>query len=319
MRKGLFFRVFCFVALFWVMGNGLFSLDAKSASEINQYKLAILADPTNAMYHNLLAYTYEDNGMFMEALAEYQTAVKLEPDNPVYQNNLGMLYLRIGNPIKAVQHLKIAVNLSPDEPNFLVNYARALADKGEFKRAFHYLVLAYKKDKTFPEIKPVKKELVLKLKQRAELIYKSRILQKRFSDGERELTDLLSISQKFKLKKLALFIQSKIKSVKEALKKEIQKELQHRLQIKKAREAKFWKYVYLTAGVLLFLIIVFIVYMFLNTPPRKIKRAYKKGNYEIVILEFEKNPTLKKKPEIVKMYYEALPYSPNSFGKPAFG
>ena len=79
--------------------------DWKSAVQVMQQALA--ADPKNADYHSLYAYSLRKSGTpdMDQVFLHYNEALKLDPRHKGAHEYLGEAYLMVGNVAKAKEHL----------------------------------------------------------------------------------------------------------------------------------------------------------------------------------------------------------------------
>ena len=253
------------------------NLSPEVLKEISQYKLAIIANPKNAIARNLLGYVYHENKMYMEALDEYSLAVLAKPKAPLYRNNLGSLYLELGNAIAAVKQLKIAVKLAPLEPTLLVNYAKALIGVDKYKEAIKHLKRARAIDDEYAEVR-----VVARILKKARKEFR---IRRRKEIAERD---------------------AMLEKMKEAQKKlKVAQELERK---KKEEENKRFGNL-LIISIISFTIIILtiaIIFYWWNLPVKKIKRAHKRDDYESIIYYFENSPKKISDIAIISLYYDAI-------------
>jgi Flp pilus assembly protein TadD len=79
--------------------------DWKSAAQVMQQ--AVSADPKNADYHSLYAYSLRKSGTpdMDQVFMHYNEALKLDPRHRGAHEYLGEAYLMVGNVAKAKEHL----------------------------------------------------------------------------------------------------------------------------------------------------------------------------------------------------------------------
>ena len=81
------------------------------------FRRALALDPGYARAHAGVAGLYaEEGGDFEKAIEEYRLALTAEPDNPAYLYDMGWAYYRKGMTNRALEILTRASVLSPDDP-----------------------------------------------------------------------------------------------------------------------------------------------------------------------------------------------------------
>jgi tetratricopeptide (TPR) repeat protein len=96
-----------------VVGTALLS-ERKNDAAMEQFRLAVQADPQNKIAHLNLAEAYSRNGREDLAIEQCRETVRLAPDDPVAHRALGALLGRTRQPEEAVQEMQIAARLEPN-------------------------------------------------------------------------------------------------------------------------------------------------------------------------------------------------------------
>ncbi len=81
--------------------------DEKYRQAITELDKALVDEPDNADFLNLLAYSNRKLGKFDAALGFYLQALKIDPDHRGANEYLGELYLQLGQPEKAEERLSV--------------------------------------------------------------------------------------------------------------------------------------------------------------------------------------------------------------------
>ena len=79
----------------------------KYRQAITELDKALVDEPDNADFLNLLAYSNRKLGNFDIALDNYLKALKIDPDHRGANEYLGELYLQLGQPEKAEERLSV--------------------------------------------------------------------------------------------------------------------------------------------------------------------------------------------------------------------
>jgi tetratricopeptide (TPR) repeat protein len=93
--------------LYWTTAG-----DAEKA--IEHYRLAIKADPNDALSFAALGQILQTLGRVDEAIALWQEGLRYKPDEAEWHHNLGQNLLNIGKKEQAIEHFQKAVRLKPD-------------------------------------------------------------------------------------------------------------------------------------------------------------------------------------------------------------
>ncbi len=72
-------------------------------------------NPDKAFFYESLAYLYERQGRYDEAISEYESLTELASDSAAYHSKLGQLYTLNEDNEKAIASLEIAVRLNPND------------------------------------------------------------------------------------------------------------------------------------------------------------------------------------------------------------
>jgi len=89
-----------------------------------------------------LAYTYQQNSLYREALREYEQVLKTNPDNIRALYNKGLVELETGKNRAAERSLTRVLELSPAHALAAYSLGRHYVDSGEYERALAISILA---------------------------------------------------------------------------------------------------------------------------------------------------------------------------------
>ncbi|MBW1961382.1 MAG: tetratricopeptide repeat protein [Deltaproteobacteria bacterium] len=106
---------------------------------IEEFKRALLLDPTNANVHNSLGVCYGVQGELDKALDEFETTIWLEPEEFMAIYNIGMVHFLKGNKPGALEFFVDASRLSEDVFEVLFQTGRVYVEIGKPRAAEPYL------------------------------------------------------------------------------------------------------------------------------------------------------------------------------------
>lgn len=112
------------------------------AEAIQQYALALQADPKDETVHFNYGVTLHRLGDLNGALRELRTVTQLDPNNGMAHFQLGNVLAKQQQPREAIEELTIAAKLKPDFADAHVNLATQLAESGDKKGAASHLTQA---------------------------------------------------------------------------------------------------------------------------------------------------------------------------------
>ena len=87
-------------------------------------KRAIVLDPQNTYYQELLGVYYTQYKQFSRAIAAYQHALGIDPNQPLFSVNIGQLYTHMGQPGQAEHRFIRTIKDFPDYPLGYVELVR---------------------------------------------------------------------------------------------------------------------------------------------------------------------------------------------------
>ena len=85
----------------------------RSAAAMNEYKLALIRNPTHRDTLNNLGVAYARAGRLAEAAAQFERLVAADPANPDAHTNLGAILLSTGHAARAEQEFRAALDIDP--------------------------------------------------------------------------------------------------------------------------------------------------------------------------------------------------------------
>ncbi len=87
----------------------------------------------------LIFLTWQQSGLYSNAMTLYQVALEKNPDCSMVHNNLGIILVQAGRPEEAVEHFQQALRLKPDNAEAHNNLGNVLDDAGRPQEAMeHY-------------------------------------------------------------------------------------------------------------------------------------------------------------------------------------
>lgn len=116
---------------------------------LEQYQLAIQADPQCAKAYRLLGYIYKEQQELQRAQENLQTAIKLNQQDADALYMLGNILMQQGDHQAALDYLSKASQLDPANPFALSDWIYCLHMQGENQLALELVIKAIKQ---FPEI-----------------------------------------------------------------------------------------------------------------------------------------------------------------------
>ncbi len=128
----------CLVAVFVAAGCATQSgetsadLDKSGSNSLEQFRLAVAANPEKTQLHYEYANALFDERLFMPALTEYQICVAQDPLHSRAYSNLGLCLKIIGNTTDAIEAYRTSLKLEPDHPVTLSSLSRTLAELGSY-------------------------------------------------------------------------------------------------------------------------------------------------------------------------------------------
>lgn len=81
---------------------------------IDEFKTAMLLEPSNVNIHNSLGVCYGSLGAYQSALDEFETAMQIAPDDMMAYYNAGLVTLMMGEAEKALNYFQQASNIGED-------------------------------------------------------------------------------------------------------------------------------------------------------------------------------------------------------------
>ena len=115
---------------------------------MEQYKLALKADPKDAQGYNNLGMVYEQKGLIDQAIDQYQIALKLNPNYIQSYINMGIALSDKHLPDKAVEQYRLALKLDPNNAMAHNNIGGVYRQKSLIEEAIKEYQLALKLDPT---------------------------------------------------------------------------------------------------------------------------------------------------------------------------
>ena len=110
-----------------VVGTALLN-ERKREAAIDQFRLAVQADPQDELSRLDLIEAYTRDGQEDRALEEIRQVVKSHPGDPLVHRGFGVLLARAHQPEAALQELQLAARLDPNNPQNKVLLGMALAN-----------------------------------------------------------------------------------------------------------------------------------------------------------------------------------------------
>ncbi|HET8732253.1 MAG TPA: tetratricopeptide repeat protein [Anaeromyxobacteraceae bacterium] len=99
----------------------------------------VAAHPQNFRAHANLAFAYDEQGRYEDALREYLEALHGSRNNPqnewLLRNNVAAMLMQLGRLEEARVHLERVIQLRPDDPDPIVNLGRIYLGTGDAARA----------------------------------------------------------------------------------------------------------------------------------------------------------------------------------------
>lgn len=119
-----------------VAAGRLHESQGKLARAVEQYRLAISAQPNHVEAYNRLGVVLDRLGKFKEADQAFARAIQLAPKEAYLRNNLAFSYIMQTRWAEAEEELNRALELQPEFPRARVNLATVQAQQGRFEEAF---------------------------------------------------------------------------------------------------------------------------------------------------------------------------------------
>ena len=116
------------------LGN-LMLKQGKIDQAIERYEKALEIQPDDDTLHLNLGSAHLKTGSHEKALTHYEKSLEVNPDNYIVHNNMGALLYSVGRKEKAFNHYRKALKLNPRFTGARINYAQALANSGNEKKA----------------------------------------------------------------------------------------------------------------------------------------------------------------------------------------
>jgi tetratricopeptide (TPR) repeat protein len=107
----------------------------KLQDALDQYRLAIQADPDNLTANSNLGNLYTRSGNPAEAIACYRRALRVTPDDAGLHSNLGAALALSGNLAEAIREYRQSIALDPKQPDVHINLGDALVADGQTDEA----------------------------------------------------------------------------------------------------------------------------------------------------------------------------------------
>ena len=121
-----------------ISGDALYAEgDVKGA--IEEFKKALLLDPSNVNVHNSLGVCYGVLGEFVQAKEEFETAVWLNPDEYMAIYNIGVISLLLKKQNEALDFFKKAHRMSEDVFDISLAAGKLCVEMKDFKNGQRYL------------------------------------------------------------------------------------------------------------------------------------------------------------------------------------
>lgn len=131
---------------------------ARAAIEIDDYagasqalRQALEADPESVTAHFMLATSYVQQGMLIEAEASLTEVLRLDPDHADAWANLGVVYYRMGRMDEAEETLRTALSKQPDDAELHYNLGGVLLAMSDIDGAQSAFFQAVELDPILPE------------------------------------------------------------------------------------------------------------------------------------------------------------------------
>ncbi len=115
------------------------------------YQVTLEKNPDSWLVHNNLGNVLDDQGRLTEAIDHYAKSLRLNPSYPEAHNNLGALLVKIDRSQEAVEHYQIALRLKPSFPEAHNNLGAALSNAGRPQEAIDHYQKALSSKPYFPE------------------------------------------------------------------------------------------------------------------------------------------------------------------------
>ena len=132
------------VALFNA-GNASYFLNLLMEAE-EQYKLALEADPNDAITHSNYGILLSEMGKLKEAEKQYNLALEADPNDAITHSNYGNLLLKMGKLKEAEEQYKLALEADPNDANTYYNYGNLLKQMGKLEETEEQYKLAIEAD-----------------------------------------------------------------------------------------------------------------------------------------------------------------------------
>ncbi|MGE0084326.1 MAG: tetratricopeptide repeat protein [Desulfococcaceae bacterium] len=102
---------------------------------IEEFKTAMLLNPSDGNIHNSLGVCYSVLGAYPSALEEFRTAARLLPDEPMPVYNIGLVHRLSGEKNLAMENFLRALALAPDVFETLFQLGKLCLDRGDAEKS----------------------------------------------------------------------------------------------------------------------------------------------------------------------------------------
>lgn len=113
---------------------------------IDEFKLALLLDPSNVNVHNSLGVCYGLQGEYQAAIEEFKTAAAIDPQEYMAMFNLGLVHTLKNQPKEALNFFLNADKINGDVYEVAFQSGKLYLESGALKKARPYMERAVKLD-----------------------------------------------------------------------------------------------------------------------------------------------------------------------------
>ncbi|MGD8292576.1 MAG: tetratricopeptide repeat protein, partial [Desulfobacterales bacterium] len=113
---------------------------------IDEFKLALLLDPSNVNVHNSLGVCYGLQGEYEAAIEEFKTAAAIDPQEYMAMFNLGLVHTLKNQPKEALNFFLNADKINGDVYEVAFQSGKLYLESGALKKARPYMERAVKLD-----------------------------------------------------------------------------------------------------------------------------------------------------------------------------
>ena len=106
---------------------------------IEEFKKALLIDPSNVNVHNSLGVCYGGLGAYEKAIKSFEAAIQLDPGEVMAVYNAGLANSLINNKDKALEHFLQADSLGEELFEVAFQTGKLYLEKGQFKKGRNFL------------------------------------------------------------------------------------------------------------------------------------------------------------------------------------